>query len=139
MASGAPSSGPELLAYLNTLESWYDRQSKISNLGKDTEKRAKDMSSKHYWSTLIDVMTKLSHYQLGLGDPTNNTANKIDIWTQWMINKTNTERFLSPLRYSRLPFEAGYKISSGESVAGQVMVMDKEDNYVSMVTSLNTW
>ena len=138
MASGAPSSGPELLAYLNTLESWYDRESKISNLGKDT-KRVKDMSSESYWSTVIDVMTKLNHFQLGLGDPTNNTANKIEIWTKWMINKTNTERFLSPVRYSPLPFEAGYNINSGESVGGQVMVMDKEDNYVSMVTSLNTW
>ena len=97
------------------------------------------MSSESYWSTVIDVMTKLNHFQLGLGDPTNNTANKIDIWTKWMINKTNTERFLSPVRYSPLPFEAGYNINSGESVGGQVMVMDKEDNYVSMVTSLNTW
>ena len=138
MASGAPSSGPELLAYLNTFENWYDRQSKISNLDNDLE-RDKDMSSKNYWSTVIDVMTKLNHYQLGLGDPTNNTANKIDVWTQWMINKTNTQRFLSPVRNSPLPFEAGYKINSGESIAGQVMVMDKEDNYVSMVTSLNTW
>ena len=138
MASGAPSSGPELLAYLNTLESWYDRQSTISIPGEDIEK-AKDVSSENYWSTVIDVLTKLNHYQLGLGDPTNNTANKIDVWTKWMINKTNTERILSPVRYSRLPFEAGYNISSGESVAGQVMAMDKEDNYVSMVTSLNTW
>ena len=138
MASGAPSSGPELLAYLNTLETWYDRQLRISSSDKDSE-RHKDMSSQNYWSTVIDVMTKLNHYQLGLGDPTNNTANKIDVWTQWMINKTNTQRFLSPVRNSPLPFEAGYKINSGESVAGQVMVMDKEDNYVSMVTSLNTW
>jgi len=138
MASGAPSSGPELLAYLNTLETWYDRQLRISSSDKDSE-RHKDMSSQNYWSTVIDVMSKLNHYQLGLGDPTNNTANKIDVWTQWMINKTNTQRFLSPVRNSHLPFEAGYKINSGESVAGQVMVMDKEDNYVSMVTSLNTW
>ena len=96
------------------------------------------MSSKEYWSTVIDVLIKLNHYQLGLGDPTNNTAN-INLWTKWMINKTNTERFLSPVRYNKLPFEADYDISSGESVAAQVMVMDKEDNYVSMVTSLNTW
>ena len=137
MASSAPSSGPELLAYLNTLESWYQRQHKKYAHNESVE-TINDMSSKDYWSTVIDVLIKLNHYQLGLGDPTNNTAN-INLWTNWMINKTNTERFLSPVRYNKLPFEADYDISSGESVAAQVMVMDKEDNYVSMVSSLNTW
>ena len=95
------------------------------------------MSSKNYWSTVINVLTKLNHYQLGLGDPTNNTF-PVQGWSQWMINKTNTGRFLSDIRYP-IPFESDYNMPSGESVGGEVMAMDKEDNYVSMVTSLNSW
>ena len=149
MASSAPSSGPELLAYLNTMETWYTKQlearhaarkGEISNNLSSKEIQIRQhigLSTQEYWSTMINLLTKLNHYQLGLGDPTNNTA-RVNDRTNWMISKSNTEQFLSSIR-KHIPFESNYKISSGESVAGQVMAMDKEDNYVSMVTSLNTW
>ena len=149
MASSAPSSGPELLAYLNTMETWYTKQlearhaarkGEISNNLSSKEIQIRQhigLSTQEYWSTMINLLTKLNHYQLGLGDPTNNTA-RVKDRTNWMISKSNTEQFLSSIR-KQISFESNYKISSGESVAGQVMAMDKEDNYVSMVTSLNTW
>ena len=56
--------------------------------------------------------------------------------TETLINVSQS-RFLNEVEGSPLPFERSYSLSA--SAAAHVAVVDKEDTYVSVVTSLNTW
>ena len=54
-----------------------------------------------------------------------------------MMNKNNAPRFINKNKAENVGFESSYLLS--DPVGSHIAVMDREDNYVTMVTSLNTW
>merc|ERR1712241_559568 len=54
-----------------------------------------------------------------------------------MLNKKNAPSWVSDIQGKSLENDPNYALS--DPVAATVSVMDKKDNYVSVVTSLNTW
>merc|ERR1719411_1533997 len=53
------------------------------------------------------------------------------------MNKDNAAKFVSERQSAGSEQDPNYLL--GDPVAANVAVMDKKDNYVSVVTSLNTW
>ena len=131
MVSPAPSSGPELLAILNSFE--YLKHS-MKNFG--------DISAQ-YLHTLANIFENLEDLQLRLGDSTPNSAPTTDHQLLFensvknMLDKRNTAQWTSDIQKETLGSDPNYALS--DPVAANVAVMDKKDNYVSVVTSLNTW
>ena len=126
MASPAPSSGPELLAFLNTLEYLNGTSSDFGNV------------TSEYLHNITNVLENLEKLQLQLGDTDEVNPNpEIDKKVQYMLSKNNSPKWVSNLRGKSLSSDPNYALS--EPVAANVGVMDKKDNYVSVVTSLNTW
>ena len=54
-----------------------------------------------------------------------------------MLDKKNAPSWVSNIQGKSLDDDPNYTLS--DPVAATVSVMDKKDNYVSVVTSLNTW
>ena len=124
MVSPAPSSGPELLAFLNTLE--YLKQEAKLDFGK--------LSAK-YLHNMTNVLENLNKLQLKLGDNPNPDVNNI---VKFMLDKKNAPGWVSNIQGKSLD-DADPNYALSDPVAANVGVMDKKDNYVSVVTSLNTW
>ena len=76
MSSPAPSSGPKLLAFLNTMESFLAQNSERQN-----------PYGENYIESVAQILSNLQPLQLGLGDPKENS----EVWnrTEWMLNKDN--------------------------------------------------
>ena len=53
------------------------------------------------------------------------------------MDKSNVAKWVSDIQSDGLGANPNYALS--DPVAANVAVMDKKDNYVSVVTSLNTW
>ena len=73
----------------------------------------------------------LEDLQLQLGD------DDVNDLVQFMLDKTNSPKWTSNIQKENLGSDPNYALS--DPVAANVAVMDKQDNYVSIVTSLNTW
>ena len=84
MVSPAPSSGPELLAFLNTLE--YMKNEAKSDFGK--------LSAK-YLHNMTNVLENLSKLQLQLGDNPNSNVNNI---VKFMLDKKNAPSWVSDIQ-----------------------------------------
>ena len=122
MASPSPSSGPELLGLLNALE--YMNSSNHIKYGE---------VSSDYLHILSNVLENLEDLQLRLGDsPDQEVENLVKV----MLDKNNAAKWTSDIQGESV-FEANYALS--DPVAANVAIMDKKDNYVSVVTSLNSW
>ena len=82
----------------------------------------------------------LQGFQLGLGDPKilGKADPRVESRTQWMINKANLHRIFNSRADQPGSWSSDYTLG-GEPVASNVAAMDKDDNYVVLVTSINTW
>ena len=123
MVSPSPSSGPELLALLNSFS--YLKEQLKSSFGVVTA---------DYLHSLANVLQNLEDLQLGLGDADANADQ--DKKQENMLDKSNAPQWTSDIQKENV-FDPSYALS--DPVASNVAVMDKKDNYVSVVTSLNTW
>ena len=122
MVSPAPSSGPELLAFLSTVE--YLSQT-MNNFGQITA---------DYLHSITNALENLENLQLQLGDLPDMNVNKL---VEYMLDKRNMPSIVSDIQRQGLGSDPNYALS--DPVAANVAVMDKKDNYVSVTTSLNTW
>lgn len=151
MVSPAPSGGPELIAFLNALEHIKNK------MGQDVFENFTDTSE--YLKKMATILKNLEGLQLQLGDlPDAKTENLV----HYIMNKDNAAKFVSERQSAgseqvkicifiwpeiRLNVAINHFVNSiqdpnyllGDPVAANVAVMDKKDNYVSVVTSLNTW
>lgn len=119
MVSPSPSSGAELLAYLNTMEYLKNNNADFGSI------------TPEYLHSLTNVLENLEDLQLQLGD------DDVNDLVQFMLDKTNSPKWTSNIQKENLGSDPNYALS--DPVAANVAVMDKQDNYVSIVTSLNTW
>lgn len=123
MVSPSPSSGPELLAFLNTLEYMNKTNGNFGAVTAD------------YLHTLTNVLENLEDWQLRLGD---SNQEDIENTVKYMLDKNNAPNWTSDIQgHTLLTSDPNYALS--DPVAANVAVMDKKDNYVSVVTSINTW
>ena len=123
MVTPLPSGGPELIGYLNALE----------YLNKT--KRFLDFSvTSDYLHNIANIMTNLEDFYLRLGDHTDPSTSDL---LNYLTKKENAPKWVSERQRDGLGSDPNYALSS--PVAANVAVMDKEDNYVGVVTSLNTW
>lgn len=76
-------------------------------------------------------------FQLGLGDPSEYEDHLVENRSDWLTDKANVHKFLNSVEGSNVGFESLYPMS--EAVGANMVAMDRMDNYVSVVTSLNTW
>ena len=120
MVSPSPSSGPELLALLN---SFAYLKTQLKSFGKVTA---------DYLHSLANILENLEDLQLRLGD---SQATQAQARQESMLDKNNAPHWASDIQ--KESFNPSYSLS--DPVASNVAVMDKKDNYVSVVTSLNTW
>ncbi len=80
----------------------------------------------------------MEELQLRLGDLVNDSSDQtVQNIVQFMLDKTNAPKWISSIQGESLGSDPNYALS--EPVGSNVAVMDKHDNYVSVVTSLNTW
>ena len=80
-------------------------------------------------------MQNTGKYQLGLGDPYNNS--EVRQRTDWLTSPSNTDNFLNGEIAGDFP-PSSYAIES-DPVGAHVAVMDQSDTYVSVITTLNGW
>ncbi len=81
------------------------------------------------------VLQRTGSLFLGLGDPEANED--VSKRTDWMLDKSNANRFLNEIEGEPVGFESEYLMS--EPAGSVAVTMDREDNYVAVITSLNTW
>ena len=124
MVSPSPSSGPELLALLNSFS--YLKTQLKDRFGVVTA---------DYLHSLANVLQNLQDLQLKLGDNAN-ADQQVKALQENMMDKSNAPQWTSDIQKENV-FDPSYALS--DPVASNVAVMDKKDNYVSVVTSLNTW
>lgn len=121
LSTPAPTAGPELLALLNTMED-------IASDCGETYNSAK------YLASLREALESIGGYQALLGDPILNEGDiPIANITLDMLDKANKERWLSK-KWEGPGLENRRPLQSGAHAA----VMDRKDNYVSMVLSLGS-
>ena len=131
VTSPSPTSGPELLAILNTMERLVMETN--STTSGETEE---------YFDKLKQSLENIHHQQRLLGDPKVDQDYKdradtnyitTDDRTQFLTSKDNVYKLMSDMTQSGLHTEATDYFQDGT----QVSVMDDKDVYVSMILSLN--
>ena len=130
ITSPAPSSGPELLAVLNTMERL------VTEL--DT---GGVFETEEYLERISQAMENIHLQQRLLGDPSGEVANQNksgnyfspEQRTKYLVSKENVGKLMTDSPRSGLPINANDYFQTGT----QVSVMDDKDFYVSMILSLN--
>ena len=130
ITSPAPTSGPELLALLNTMEKLVS-EADTSGVFETDE----------YFEKITQAMENIHLQQRLLGDPAGELANQNksgnyfspEQRTAFLISKENVDKLMSDQPRSGLPISANDYFQTGT----QVSVMDDKDLYVSMILSLN--
>ncbi|TRY76762.1 hypothetical protein TCAL_07601 [Tigriopus californicus] len=124
LATPSPTSGPQTLAFVNAMEE-YNRRYGSHGI---------DMN---FLNNITMVLQRTEMFQLGLGDPSGYEDHLVENRSDWLTDKANVHKFLNSVEGSNVGFESLYPIS--EAVGANMVAMDRMDNYVSVVTSLNTW
>lgn len=119
--SSAPTAGPQLISMLNIL-------------GADPSHM--DQLSLHHLHVLIESMRITQNQIAKLGDPSVDA--EVNATLSSMLNKTMAEEVAKQIRPDAILPDTNAPLLTPGAAASVVTVMDNQDNYVSLVTGLNS-